>query len=107
MALPNLTPEQRTEALAKAAQVRTDRALIKGRLKSGTLSLPEVFKDGETSDTVAKMKVTDLVSAMPGVGKVRAKQIMDRIGIDEKRRVRGLGALQRAALEQEFATADA
>jgi hypothetical protein len=36
------------------------------------------------------------------VGKVRAKQIMDRLGIADSRRVRGLGANQRAALEQEF-----
>ena len=44
-----------------------------------------------------------LLESMPGVGKVRAKQIMERLGIAENRRVRGLGTNQRAALEAEFA----
>jgi ribosomal protein S13 len=39
---------------------------------------------------------------MPGLGKVRAKQTMDRLGIAESRRVRGLGNKQVAALEREF-----
>jgi ribosomal protein S13 len=48
------------------------------------------------------MKVSALLEAMPGVGKVRARQIMERLGIAESRRVRGLGANQRTALEHEF-----
>ena len=36
------------------------------------------------------------------VGKVRAKQLMERLGIAESRRVRGLGARQVEALEREF-----
>jgi len=43
-----------------------------------------------------------LLESMPGVGKVRAKQIMERLGIAESRRVRGLGTNQRSALEHEF-----
>ena len=35
MALPVLTPEQRTQALAKAAEARKKRAELKGELKSG------------------------------------------------------------------------
>ena len=49
------------------------------------------------------MRVVDLLCAMPGVGKVRARQLMERIGIAESRRVRGLGTKQVAALECEFA----
>ena len=48
------------------------------------------------------MKVSALLESVPGVGKVRAKQIMERLGIAESRRVRGLGANQRTALENEF-----
>jgi ribosomal protein S13 len=39
---------------------------------------------------------------MPGVGKVRAKEIMSRIGIADSRRLRGLGANQISALLREF-----
>jgi ribosomal protein S13 len=48
------------------------------------------------------MKVSALLESLPGVGKVRAKQIMERLGISESRRVRGLGSNQIASLEREF-----
>lgn len=102
MALPPLTPDQRAAALEKAAKARKERAEVKGNLKRGATTLPAVLKQGQTDDTVGKMKVSALLEAMPGVGKVRARQIMERLGIAESRRVRGLGANQRAALENEF-----
>ncbi|MBO0815784.1 MAG: 30S ribosomal protein S13 [Actinobacteria bacterium] len=102
MALPPLTPDQRAAALEKAAKARKDRAEVKNNLKRGAITLPAVLKQGQSDDTVGKMKVSALLEAMPGVGKVRARQIMERLGIAESRRVRGLGANQRTALENEF-----
>ena len=102
MALPPLTPDQRAAALEKAAKARKDRAEVKNNLKRGGTTLPAVLKQGQSDDTVGKMKVSALLEAMPGVGKVRARQIMERLGIAESRRVRGLGANQRTALESEF-----
>jgi ribosomal protein S13 len=66
------------------------------------VTLSEIIKDASTDDVIGKMKVSALLESLPGVGKIRAKQIMERLGIAESRRVRGLGANQRAALEQEF-----
>lgn len=102
MALPPLTPEDRARALEKAARARKERAEVKNRLKRGAASLSDVIKEGETDDVIGKMKVSALLESMPGVGKVRARQIMERLGIAESRRVRGLGANQRSALEHEF-----
>jgi ribosome recycling factor len=102
VALPPLTPEQRAAALVKAAKARKERAEVKNKLKQAKTKLPDVLKDGQSDDVVGKMKVSALLESMPGVGKVRAKQIMERLGIAESRRVRGLGANQRTALENEF-----
>ena len=102
MALPRLTPEQRQANLDKAAASRRERAEVKNRLKRGATSLSDVIKEGATDDVIGKMKVSALLESLPGVGKVRAKQIMERLGIAESRRVRGLGTNQRSALEQEF-----
>jgi hypothetical protein len=102
VALPPLTPDQRAAALEKAAKARKDRAEVKNNLKRGAITLPSVLKQGQSDDTVGKMKVSALLEAMPGVGKVRARQIMERLGIAESRRVRGLGTNQRTALENEF-----
>ncbi len=102
MALPPLTPEQRQAALVKAAAARRERAEVKNRLKHAGGSLSEVLHDGQKDDVLGKMKVLDLLQSMPGVGKVRARQLMERIGIAGTRRVRGLGTNQIAALEREF-----
>lgn len=102
MALPELTPEQRAQALEKAAEARRKRAAVKNRLKNSQGSLKEVIDAGHSDDTIGKMKVSALLESMPGVGKVRAQQIMDEIGIAATRRVRGLGNHQIAALLERF-----
>lgn len=103
MALPPLTPEQRAAALEKAASARRERAEVKNRLKNSRGNIVEVLREGRTNEVIGKMKVLDLLQAMPGLGKVRARQVMERLGIAESRRVRGLGTKQVAALENEFA----
>jgi signal recognition particle GTPase len=103
MPLPSLTPEQRADALLKAAAVRAARAEVKKRLKRGTMTLADVIRQGETDDTIGKLKVHAVLQAMPGMGKVRAAQMMARHGIAETRRIKGLGDRQREALEHEFA----
>jgi hypothetical protein len=102
VALPPLTPEQRQAALQKAAASRRERAEVKNRLKNSGASIAEVIKQGQENDVVGKMRVVDLLQSMPGLGKVRARQLMERLGIAESRRVRGLGTKQVAALEREF-----
>ena len=102
MPLPSLTPEQRAAALEKAAQARRERAEVKNRLKYAQGSLSEVITEGQENDVVGKMKVSALLESMPGVGKVRARQIMEEIGISESRRVRGLGSHQIKALVERF-----
>ena len=103
MALPRLTPEQRQANLEKAAASRRERAAIKNRLKHSGASILDVLKEGEENEVVGKMRVVDLLQSMPGLGKVRARQVMERLGIAASRRVRGLGTKQVAALEKEFA----
>ena len=102
MALPSLTTEQRAAALEKAAAARQARADVKARLKASDLSLAEALQQATDDDAVAKLRVVDLLQAMPGVGTVRAHEIMQRIGIAESRRLRGLGAKQVSALLVEF-----
>jgi hypothetical protein len=101
MPLPTLTPEQRQQALEKAAEARRKRAELKSQLKSGNLSLATVLGKDE-DETVGKMKVSAVLESMPGVGKVRARKIMEKLDISASRRVRGLGSKQKDALLAEF-----
>jgi hypothetical protein len=102
VAVPPLTPEQRADALVKAAAVRAARADVRTKLKHNETSLVAVLKEGRTDDVVGRMRVVSLLEAMPGVGKARSREIMQRVGIADSRRVRGLGQHQVAALEREF-----
>lgn len=98
---PQLSEEQRREALAKAAEARKKRALVKEALRNGQTNLRELL--GRTADeVVGKMKVSSVLEALPGVGKVRARKIMERIDISGTRRMRGLGTKQKDALLREF-----
>jgi predicted flap endonuclease-1-like 5' DNA nuclease len=100
--VPELTAEQRRAALEKAASVRKERAAVKERVRSSQATVQEVLHEGQDNDVIGKMRVIDLLQAIPGLGKVRARNLMERLGISESRRVRGLGANQIAALEREF-----
>ncbi len=105
MALPPLTPEQRTAALAKAAAARKARAELKVRLKSSDTSLAEVLDSGDVDEAVGKMKVLAVLESLPGVGKVKARRTMEEIGISETRRLQGLGDNQRKKLFEKLADA--
>lgn len=101
MPLPTLTDEQRREALAKAAEARKKRAELKEKLKTGQTALQDVLQmRGDV--IVGKMKVSAVLESLPGVGKVRARKLMERLDISASRRVRGLGAKQKEALLREF-----
>jgi hypothetical protein len=95
---PALTPEQRAAALAKAAQVRKDRALIKRQLKEGSLSLADALDRAADDEVIGKMRVLVLLESLPALGKVKARRVLDQVGIAESRRVKGLGIHQRVDL---------
>ena len=99
---PSLSPDQRQAALDKAAAARRRRAELREKLKMGSTSLKELLDEADREEVVGKMKVLTLLESLPGVGKVRARRLMEEIGISESRRVRGLGAQQRDALLKTF-----
>jgi hypothetical protein len=103
---PSLTPEQRHAALQKAAAARRQRAEVKDKLKIGSLSLRELFEQAdnrdESGEMLCKLKVVSVLESLPGVGKVRARNIMKELEISESRRLRGLGTNQRKALLERF-----
>ena len=99
---PQLSKEQRDAALAKAAVARRERAELKEKLKMGSTNLRELFQQADTSEIVGKMKVLAVLESLPGLGKVKARRLMDEIGISEARRIQGLGKNQREALLTAF-----
>ncbi len=102
MAPPKLTDEQRKAALAKAAEARRARAEMKELLRTGSLTLSEVFERAADDPIVANTKAFAVLISLPGFGKIKAKRLMEDLGIAENRRIRGLGDRQRAKLLEIF-----
>jgi hypothetical protein len=100
---PSLSPEERQAALAKAAVARRRRAEVKERLKAGGLTLKELFEQGDADEILAKLKVVSVLESLPGVGKVKARRLMQELDIAASRRLRGLGDNQRRKLLDRFA----
>lgn len=103
MALPELTDDQRRQALAKAAAARQVRAEVKNRLRHSGASVAEVLGEAKRNEAIAKIKVLDLLQCIPGIGKLTAQQIMAELNIAESRRLRGLGSNQAKGLVAEIA----
>jgi hypothetical protein len=95
---PALSHEQRVLASRVAVANRRRRAEVKRLVKSGELSLEELFELAEREECVAQMRAYDLISALPAIGEVKAERIMTSASIAKTRRIRGLGPKQRAEL---------
>jgi DNA uptake protein ComE-like DNA-binding protein len=99
MAIPELSPEARAEALEKAKAARLRRAKIREELKAKNITVAEVLEMRE-DPIVGRMKISTLIETLPGYGKAKAQRIMKDLQIAESRRIRGIGERQREALLQ-------
>ena len=101
---PDLSPDQRQAALDKAAAARRQRAELKEKLKMGSVNLKELLEQADRDEVVAKMKVVTVLESLPGLGKVKARRMMEECNISESRRVQGLGEKQRRVLLDKLAS---
>jgi len=101
MPLPTLSLEEKKKALKKAQRVRSQRAKLRRDLKAGRMTIREVLERAD-DDVIAKMRVVYLLESLPRIGKIRTRKIMNDIGIDETRRIQGLGSRQKQALLERF-----
>lgn len=100
---PSLSPDQRQAALEKAGAARRQRAELKEKLKMGGLTLRELIDQSTRDEVVGKMKVLSVLESLPGLGKVKARRLLEDVGISEARRIQGLGNKQRSALFERLA----
>lgn len=99
---PEMSLEDRREALELSKESRRIRAKYKALISSGELSFDEFLSVSDTVPTLARMRVKDLLESIPGYGKVRVENLMRKSEISPTRRVQGLGKKQRIALLEHF-----
>ena len=102
MAIPQLSNEQLESARAAATEARRARAQLKDRVKSGALTFPQALDRAMEDEVLSRVKVVDLLRALPRVGVARAQEILEGLDIAPNRRVRGLGRRQANRLKELF-----
>ncbi|MCW2525146.1 MAG: putative integration host factor MihF [Pseudonocardiales bacterium] len=96
--MPVLTSDQRRAASAKAVAARQARARISVAVKRGDVAVASVLERAETDEALAGMRVLALLESLPRYGPTRAARALELLRIAPSRRLRGIGATQRAAL---------
>ncbi len=102
MTIPQLSSEQLGAAREAATQARRARAELKDQVKNGELTFNQALDKAVDDDTLSRIKVIDLLRAMPRVGVTRATEIMENLQIAPNRRIRGLGRHQVMRLNELF-----
>jgi hypothetical protein len=97
MAPPTRSLEQQMAALAKGNYHRTYRAELKRDLKAGRASAFDVLWGG-VDERLATMKATDLLLAIPKLGRVKVNRILTVERISPSKTLGGLSDRQRRAL---------
>ena len=94
--IPQLSADQRREALALANRIRSQRALLKADLKRGGTSLVAVL--GNPPGFLATARVAKLLLALPGYGPRKVERLLARCQVSPRKTVAGLNERQRHAL---------
>lgn len=105
---PALSRQELATAAERAVRARQVRAEVRQGLGSGRVHVGDVLVDGRAEDErgriLARMKVVDLLCSFPGIGPIRAAEMMQQIGIAANRRIGGLGERQVARLLDALST---
>ena len=86
----------------RAEEARQVRAEVKELLQTGSLTVPGLLERADSDETLARMKVLAMLESLPTLDKAAAHRAMREIGIDESRRLSGLGPKQRSTLINRF-----
>ena len=102
MAIPQLSTEQLESARAAATEARRARAQLKDQVKSGALTFPQALDRAMGDEVLSRVKVVDLLRALPRVEVTRSQEIMESLDIAPNRRIRSLGRHQIDRLKELF-----
>jgi hypothetical protein len=91
---PTLTDHQRAAARSTALAARKSRAEVRRQLAAGETTLADVIRVTDPNIAISKMRVRVLLESLPGIGKVRARELMEVCEISPTRRLQGLGTRQ-------------
>lgn len=97
---PTLSKDDRALAGRKAVLARKVRSEVKNKISNSQISIFDLFDDSR--EAILRMKLSDALKAVPGIGEKRVENIFSRTGISKSRRIGGVGRKQIESLRQEL-----
>ncbi len=98
----NVPPVDRVAAAQRSIAARQARAAVKARISAGELPPVRALRDAPGS-SYERMRVTEFLTSIPGVGPRRAEDILDEVGVSPRKRLGGLGVRQAESLARYLA----
>lgn len=95
---PDRSNAQRLDALERANRIRTYRAELKRKLKTGRVSIGAVLVAGATDERLVTAKVMDVLLATPKIGRVKADKLLRSVRVSPSKTLGGLSNRQRLEL---------
>lgn len=96
-AMPEVDRVAANRAAIAARQARAD---LKQRLRSGEVSPIRVLEQSLVPNSpAATLRITDFLLSFPAIGSVKSDRVREQLGISDRKRLGGLGRLQREKLE--------
>lgn len=91
----------RVAANRAAIAARQARADLKRKLRSGEVAPLRALEQSRVPGSpAATLRITDFLLSFPAIGMVKANRVRDKLEISDRKRLGGLGALQRERLER-------
>lgn len=99
-AAPERSFDQRMEALKRANDIRSQRAVLKKNLKAGKVRFESLLED--PPDYLLTAKVFDILLAVPKYGRVKTQRALNHCRISPSKTIGGLSERQREELVQQL-----
>jgi len=94
MTAPEITDEQRHDALIRANKIRTYRAEKKKDVKAGREPFDFLLVRGPHDERLRTMKVREALLSMPGIGKERVDRMLQRAMVSPSKTLAGMSPQQ-------------
>jgi hypothetical protein len=98
MALSSTTTRQSDEILARATKLRHDIDALVAAVAAGSLTLAQVFERSISDTVYGFVYLVKVAEALPGIGKVRARRVLEEHGLGERTRVSEVASSMRDGL---------
>jgi hypothetical protein len=97
-------PSERQAAVLPLHLLRQQMDAVLGQVESGALAIDSILSQSDLDEASSVLYACKIIEVVPGIGKVKARQLLARMNISETEQTGNLSVDQRNKLAQLIAT---